>query len=882
MADEKDLNNQSENNELNNQDQVVQTPNGFVVDDVYEVVTTDVEPEESLEEDEFYGNQSFIGSEADYNKMMAEKALAENRHNDYIKMVEQNNIVRNNHNNFISFRNKEDHLYVKELMRKAKAKRPDFDKETELMKAAREGGFKLQETLMPFTKTIYAKDALGQRAVSYKSGRSTISEEHYFNPAAAKIACLAVKRAGSKEPFIFSDSRMNRDEKLKFYSLMYETLISVGYPPDKIKFDNDAYGKQVRELYLGANASSGVGNFNPENVVKEMTEGQGLNAKKVEKTAAQKELYDDAYELFKAADLVTNKIQAQLGLINNMDKSKKKNMIRDVNDITNNKNLVTDDKVLKSFTVNTHFQNAMKELKTQADLFAAKYKDNPDADKYKDVLRTLAILDKTGYNPLSKNKVDQGLLPSFRLSDLEEMWSHPTRGIEFKRKDKTTGILIDIRDSINGLKNQIQDHNNWEFATLKKNNTKELDRRSADFSRFKTEIESLDVSSASSNTKIMSGAALNKLSNNDSGSNIFPKNAEVYKFNMSGKGVDLYFFDGKNGMQVVAGCGNKLSKARPTTVTKDALIDMMNETLKKKPKLEAPTPEAPKKPVVKPKVVKPDVDSPEPAKAPENAPQAAEPVVAEPLKETFTITSGKKTLDMEFVDGVGRNGGVIYVIKDRVEDLDKVVDDLVKDNPHALAVKVLDAPPVDAQSLLKAETRHETREKPVVVDDIYIIPGVTGYLAYYIGDNKDLSVKEIKKSLPLAAEAAGVSINDINGFFKTNVHSFSLSEIKMNNHEESFVNGYVALTNLQKAESIAARRTANEQEKVEFNEQVKEVPTVEQSGPVKEAQNTDLSSFDDEGLNEFSNKVDEVQAEMSEPEFVDDEPVTRRRKPKVK
>lgn len=795
----------------------------------------------NIDEVEF-NTLSFIGSEFDYDEMLLNEELQKQMDAEQKLFIEQD--IANNKKRkdleFIRRSNQEDYKHIQELKRKSKVVRKDFKKGDDLLEAAKDAGFKMKQSILPFSNSFTASNAAGQKAIVYSGGRATFHPDHYFDPAAIKVACLAVKNSGLKKPYIFADSKLNKEQKEKYYAMVYEGLLEAGYKHEQIHFDNKAYEALTRNKFLGYNATSGIGNYNPEHVTDGLTEGKGVKSKNsVEKTAFEKSIYDDAYALFKSADLVTNKIEQQMSLLKIFQESKAKNAIQDINDISNNVDLKTDKKLMQTLRVNGDIKKSVADLKVEMLEFQKKYKDHPEAENYKDVLKTIELLDKTAMNPYSKNRKDNMLF----FMDVNQFINNPIKSLMIGNRARS--VLKDVSVALNGLKTELQEQNNFDFATLKANSTKDLDRRNDVLTKFRLSLESGNAELASNRSEILRSNDLNNLANNNLGAKVFPNDATVYKFNMSGEGVDLYFFQGKNGMEVVAGSGNKLSKSKRVDIDLPTVVNLMKQAEKNvyvdKPKNEAsfaPSEQSPEMAVEKPKEADPVFDMVEPENTAVNAPQAAEPVKKEPVVEKFTLNSGSKSFEMEFVDGVGVHAGVTYLLKKQVGNIDDKVKEVLEERPHALAVKVLDIPPMDAYNLLDAKTVYETRNKPTVVDDFYVIPGMNGNLAYYIG-KQDKTVEQLAEGIKGAAQAANVDVKTINGVFATDVHSFNLAEIKMNNKETKYPEAYFALKEVQKPPKP---------------EVVKEAPVVDLPAPKQEK--TDLSNFEDNDL--FDDITDEL------------------------
>lgn len=770
-----------------------------VTDGNTEYRISEKEIEEALEEElpnspVSYEEHAFIGSEADLLEQQLRRQIAEekaiNEKSELGKKLQaEHKEMLDVHNKFISKRDHADYLFWQEVKRKGQIVRKDFKMGEEVAEAAKAAGLNYKESILPFKKSFKATDSTGKVAIKYSGSKAEFHNDYALDPATIKAGCLAVKKSGLKKPCIFAPSHMTAEQKTQFYSLCYENLLVAGYEPDKIKFDNPAFESQIRAKFAGFKAHGGIGDADSVEMTDGLTGGKGLNIKP-QATPEELKMTDAAYALFQAADAAANRMMAntawnqfQFGF-----ETIDKNAVKQINNIANGKE-TTEVEFMKKFREDKTIVESFKKLSSEMNSFKETYGSFDNApEKYKDVFRAVELLQKTGFNPDSKNKT----------------WDFWHGG------DASTKTLKKMSAGMKGVCALINEQNNFNFATLDKNDMSDIKRRAGVMGKFKSQLEQGDASSASNYSSVMKGSELNAVSNKNSNkSKMFPDNATVYKFNMSGEGVDLYFFAGDGGMQMIAGSGNKYSKPQRTNLAPNELLQMLkvaeandyNADIKQEAK-----PDAPKHDVIDD--IEKDFMSPEELKALANGkkPEAAKeavPAVPEhvPVIDKFTIQSGNKTFDMEFKDGIANHAGVAYVLKKYADDVDKTVEDILEKNDKVLAIKVLDTLPMDASCLLGAKAVYETREKPELVDNMYSIPGVTGHLVYEL-ENFDGEIKHsVKDRVKLACEAAGITVDMANGVFKTDVHSYSLNEIKMSEVEgEDYSNkqGYYALKDLQK------------------------------------------------------------------------------------
>lgn len=796
-----------------------------VTDGNTEYRISEKEIEEALEEElpnspVSYEEHAFIGSEADLLEQQLRRQIAEekaiNEKSELGKKLQaEHKEMLDVHNKFISKRDHADYLFWQEVKRKGQIVRKDFKMGEEVADAAKAAGLNYKESILPFKNSFKATDSTGKVAIKYSGSKAEFHNDYALDPATIKAGCLAVKKSGLKKPCIFAPSHMTAEQKTQFYSLCYENLLVAGYEPNKIKFDNPAFESQIRAKFAGFKAHGGIGDADSVEMTDGLTGGKGLNIKP-QATPEELKMTDAAYALFQAADAAANRMMAntawnqfQFGF-----ETIDKNAVKQINNIANGKE-TTEVEFMKKFREDKTIVESFKKLSSEMNSFKETYGSFDNApEKYKDVFRAVELLQKTGFNPDSKNKT----------------WDFWHGG------DASTKTLKKMSAGMKGVCALINEQNNFNFATLDKNDMSDIKRRAGVMGKFKSQLEQGDASSASNYSSVMKGSELNAVSNKNSNkSKMFPDNATVYKFNMSGEGVDLYFFAGDGGMQMIAGSGNKYSKPQRTNLAPNELLQMLkvaeandyNADIKQEAK-----PDAPKHDVIDD--IEKDFMSPEELKAlangkkPEAAKEAA-PAVPEhvPVIDKFTIQSGNKTFDMEFKDGIANHAGVAYVLKKYADDVDKTVEDILEKNDKVLAIKVLDTLPMDASCLLGAKAVYETREKPELVDNMYSIPGVTGHLVYEL-ENFDGEIKHsVKDRVKLACEAAGITVDMANGVFKTDVHSYSLNEIKMSEVEgEDYSNkqGYYALKDLQKELEKESKKVVGIKPEVDVAETAKNAP----------------------------------------------------------
>lgn len=796
-----------------------------VTDGDTEYRISEKEIEEALEEElpnspVSYEEHAFIGSEADLLEQQLRRQIAEekaiNEKSELGKKLQaEHKEMLDVHNKFISKRDHADYLFWQEVKRKGQIVRKDFKMGEEVAEAAKAAGLNYKESILPFKKSFKATDSTGKVAIKYSGSKAEFHNDYALDPATIKAGCLAVKKSGLKKPCIFAPSHMTAEQKTQFYSLCYENLLLAGYEPNKIKFDNPAFESQIRAKFAGFKAHGGIGDADSVEMTDGLTGGKGLNIKP-QATPEELKMTDAAYALFQAADAAANRMMAntawnqfQFGF-----ETIDKNAVKQINNIANGKE-TTEVEFMKKFREDKTIVESFKKLSSEMNSFKETYGSFDNApEKYKDVFRAVELLQKTGFNPDSKNKT----------------WDFWHGG------DASTKTLKKMSAGMKGVCALINEQNNFNFATLDKNDMSDIKRRAGVMGKFKSQLEQGDASSASNYSSVMKGSELNAVSNKNSNkSKMFPDNATVYKFNMSGEGVDLYFFAGDGGMQMIAGSGNKYSKPQRTNLAPNELLQMLkvaeandyNADIKQEAK-----PDAPKHDVIDD--IEKDFMSPEELKALANGkkPEAAKeavPAVPEhvPVIDKFTIQSGNKTFDMEFKDGIANHAGVAYVLKKYADDVDKTVEDILEKNDKVLAIKVLDTLPMDASCLLGAKAVYETREKPELVDNMYSIPGVTGHLVYEL-ENFDGEIKHsVKDRVKLACEAAGITVDMANGVFKTDVHSYSLNEIKMSEVEgEDYSNkqGYYALKDLQKELEKESKKVVGIKPEVDVAETAKNAP----------------------------------------------------------
>lgn len=796
-----------------------------VTDGNTEYRISEKEIEEALEEElpnspVSYEEHAFIGSEADLLEQQLRRQIAEekaiNEKSELGKKLQaEHKEMLDVHNKFISKRDHADYLFWQEVKRKGQIVRKDFKMGEEVAEAAKAAGLNYKESILPFKKSFKATDSTGKVAIKYSGSKAEFHNDYALDPATIKAGCLAVKKSGLKKPCIFAPSHMTAEQKTQFYSLCYENLLVAGYEPNKIKFDNPAFESQIRAKFAGFKAHGGIGDADSVEMTDGLTGGKGLNIKP-QATPEELKMTDAAYALFQAADAAANRMMAntawnqfQFGF-----ETIDKNAVKQINNIANGKE-TTEVEFMKKFREDKTIVESFKKLSSEMNSFKETYGSFDNApEKYKDVFRAVELLQKTGFNPDSKNKT----------------WDFWHGG------DASTKTLKKMSAGMKGVCALINEQNNFNFATLDKNDMSDIKRRAGVMGKFKSQLEQGDASSASNYSSVMKGSELNAVSNKNSNkSKMFPDNATVYKFNMSGEGVDLYFFAGDGGMQMIAGSGNKYSKPQRTNLAPNELLQMLkvaeandyNADIKQEAK-----PDAPKHDVIDD--IEKDFMSPEELKALANGkkPEAAKeavPAVPEhvPVIDKFTIQSGNKTFDMEFKDGIANHAGVAYVLKKYADDVDKTVEDILEKNDKVLAIKVLDTLPMDASCLLGAKAVYETREKPELVDNMYSIPGVTGHLVYEL-ENFDGEIKHsVKDRVKLACEAAGITVDMANGVFKTDVHSYSLNEIKMSEVEgEDYSNkqGYYALKDLQKELEKESKKVVGIKPEVDVAETAKNAP----------------------------------------------------------
>lgn len=110
---------------------------------------------------------------------------------------------------------------------------------------------------------------------------------------------------------------------------------------------------------------------------------------------------------------------------------------------------------------------------------------------------------------------------------------------------------------------------------------------------------------------------------------------------------------------------------------------------------------------------------------------------------------------------------------------------------------------------------------------MYSIPGVTGHLVYEL-ENFDGEIKHsVKDRVKLACEAAGITVDVANGVFMTDVHSYSLNEIKMSEVKgKDYRNkeGYYALKDLQKELEKESKKVVGIKPEVDVAETAKNAP----------------------------------------------------------
>ena len=796
-----------------------------VTDGDTEYRISEKEIEEALEEElpnspVSYEEHAFIGSEFDLLEQQKRRELAEekaiNEQSELGKKLKaEHEEMLDVHNKFISKRDHADYLFWQEVKRKGQIVRKDFKMGEEVAEAAKAAGLNYKESILPFKKSFKATDSTGKVAIKYSGSKAEFHNDYALDPATIKAGCLAVKKSGLKKPCIFAPSHMTAEQKTQFYSLCYENLLVAGYEPDKIKFDNPAFESQIRAKFAGFKAHGGIGDADSVEMTDGLTGGKGLNIKP-QATPEELKMTDAAYALFQAADAAANRMMAntawnqfQFGF-----ETIDKNAVKQINNIANGKE-TTEVEFMKKFREDKTIVESFKKLSSEMNSFKETYGSFDNApEKYKDVFRAVELLQKTGFNPDSKNKT----------------WDFWHGG------DASTKTLKKMSAGMKGVCALINEQNNFNFATLDKNDMSDIKRRAGVMGKFKSQLEQGDASSASNYSSVMKGSELNAVSNKNSNkSKMFPDNATVYKFNMSGEGVDLYFFAGDGGMQMIAGSGNKYSKPQRTNLAPNELLQMLkvaeandyNADIKQEAK-----PDAPKHDVIDD--IEKDFMSPEELKALANGkkPEAAKEAVPDvpehvPVIDKFTIQSGNKTFDMEFKDGIANHAGVAYVLKKYADDVDKTVEDILEKNDKVLAIKVLDTLPMDASCLLGAKAVYETREKPELVDNMYSIPGVTGHLVYEL-ENFDGEIKHsVKDRVKLACEAAGITVDMANGVFKTDVHSYSLNEIKMSEVEgEDYSNkqGYYALKDLQKELEKESKKVVGIKPEVDVAETAKNAP----------------------------------------------------------
>ncbi|KAI3485513.1 hypothetical protein L1887_51134 [Cichorium endivia] len=787
-----------------------------------------------------YEENAFIGSEADLldqqlrRKIAEEKAINANSELGK-KLQEEHEAILDAHNKFIRKSNHEDYLFWQEVKRKGQIVRKDFKMGEEIAEAAKAAGLTYKESILPFKKSFKATDSTGKVAIKYSGSKAEFHDDYALDPATIKAGCLAVKKSGLKKPCIFAPTRMTPDQKMQFYSLCYENLLLAGYEPNKIKFDNPAFESEVRAKFAGYKAFAGIGDADSVEMTSGLTGGKGINVKP-EATPDELKMTDSAYALFQAADAAANRLMASTAW--NQFKwgfeTIEKNSVKDINAIANmspekrkeaelkiqQDAIAKKDALFSKYrhdpTVAPAFLNLADKLQNFKETYNS-FDEKPE--KYAEAMRAVTMLQDYGFNPSGKNKT-------------WDIWNGSEAG---------TDTLKDMAAGLKGVARIINEQNNENFATLDKNDMTDIKRRSGVMSKFKAQLEQGDTSLASKYSAIVKGNRLNDvLNNNSNGKRMFPETANVYKFNMSGEGVDLYFYAGKNGMEMIAGSGNKYSKPQRTNLSPNELLLMMKiaegndykADVKPDVKQEAKA-DAPKNDVIDD--IEKDFMSPEELKALANkkpeATKEAAPVVPEhvPVIDKFTIQSGNKTFDMEFKDGIANHAGVAYVLKKYAGDIDKTVADILEKNENVLAIKVLNTLPMDADCLLgeNAVSVYETRQKPVMVDNMYSIPGVTGHLVYEL-ENFDGEIKHsVKDRVKLTCEAAGITVDMANGVFKTDVHSYSLNEIKMSEVEgKDYSNkkGYYALKDLQNELEQESKKVVGINQDVDVAETAKNAP----------------------------------------------------------
>lgn len=796
-----------------------------VTDGDTEYRISEKETEEALEEElpnspVSYEEHAFIGSEADLLEQQLRRQIAEekaiNEKSELGKKLQaEHKEMLDVHNKFISKRDHADYLFWQEVKRKGQIVRKDFKMGEEVADAAKAAGLNYKESILPFKKSFKATDSTGKVAIKYSGSKAEFHNDYALDPATIKAGCLAVKKSGLKKPCIFAPSHMTAEQKTQFYSLCYENLLVAGYEPNKIKFDNPAFESQIRAKFAGFKAHGGIGDADSVEMTDGLTGGKGLNIKP-QATPEELKMTDAAYALFQAADAAANRMMAntawnqfQFGF-----ETIDKNAVKQINNIANGKE-TTEVEFMKKFREDKTIVESFKKLSSEMNSFKETYGSFDNApEKYKDVFRAVELLQKTGFNPDSKNKT----------------WDFWHGG------DASTETLKKMSAGMKGVCALINEQNNFNFATLDKNDMSDIKRRAGVMGKFKSQLEQGDASSASNYSSVMKGSELNAVSNKNSNkSKMFPDNATVYKFNMSGEGVDLYFFAGDGGMQMIAGSGNKYSKPQRTNLATNEIVQMLKlaeaNDYKADIKQEA-KPDAPKHDVIDD--IEKDFMSPEELKALANGkkPEAAKeavPAVPEhvPVIDKFTIQSGNKTFDMEFKDGIANHAGVAYVLKKYAGDVDKTVEGILEKNDKVLAVKVLNTLPMDASCLLGAKAVYETRDKPVLVENMFAIQGITGYLAYELTNYDGETNLSAKEKLKLLSEASGVDVDKFNGVFKTDVHSYSLNEIKMSEVEgKDYSNKkvYYALKDLQEELEKESKKVVGINQDVDVAETAKNAP----------------------------------------------------------
>lgn len=386
-------------------------------------------------------------------------------------------------------------------------------------------------------RTVLKSDTTGKPSVKIGRKSASIAASDITDENKIRVAVLSIKDK-VKKPSIIEPSNASPEQALIFLRTATKILLDEcdgKFELSDIKIPNKHYREIIMKEFEGYRVKASIGESDLE-YDDNHAKATGIKQNKKEtKTPDEKFAIDAAYNLFKSTEAARNVLlKSQRVLDLDFMGLKKDNIVKGINEIYAGKEV--DKKFLGGKEQRQVFKNLLNSVK---DFDSAMSQFETVPDNLKEAYSAVNLLKETGFNPTSKNNT----------------------AILFGLINRSNSTINNIAKNLQVVESLILKNTDMDVARLNKNDSRAVKKLNETHREIRTAIENKDLTKFSSYSSVVNSNDLNNVLKNNSGTNIFPKDTEVFKFAISGEPADIYIFRDTDGtMCEVAGSGNRYDK----------------------------------------------------------------------------------------------------------------------------------------------------------------------------------------------------------------------------------------------------------------------------------------------------------------------------------